>query len=397
MIDSLFLIIFLGILLGYLFNIIKIPRIIGMIIAGIIIGPNFFNLISKNILNISEDIRKIALIILLLKVGFSLKFEDLKKVGKSSILLAFIPASLEILAYTIFAPLFFNISRLDSALMGTVLSAVSPAIIVPRMVDIMEKKIGNKNKIPQMILASASLDDIFVIVLFTTFLKIALFGNFSIYSLINIPVSIILGLIIGTFIGYLLYLIFQNSFNINKYIRNSNKIIIILIAAFFMVTLEKKLENTISISSLIGIITMAFIINFKITDIVSKRLSQKLSKLWLIFEILLFVLVGMNINIAYTLKTGFISIILISICLIFRSLGVFISILGNNFNKKEKLFCIISYLPKATVQAAIASIPLSLGLNSGEIILSVAVISILFSAPIGAIGIDYSYKKLLGE
>lgn len=397
MLLSLAFIFIIGLGIGAICSYIKIPKIIGMLITGIIGGPHILNLFDSNILTISGDLRKIALIIILLKAGFALDINDLKNVGRPAIFLSFLPATFEILAYIFFAPKLLNISILDAALMGTVLAAVSPAIVVPKMINLIEKKYGTQKSIPQMILAGASIDDIFVIVLFTTFLTAAQGQVISIVNFINFPISIILGILIGAFTGLLLYTFFEYFFNKKNYIKNSTKLIIILGFAFALITLETLLEKKIAVSGLLAVISMACILKIKSDTFVSKRMSEKFGKLWIAAEVILFVLVGAIVDIRYTLMAGTPVVILIFITLIFRSLGVFLSVTKTGLLWKEKLFCAIAYLPKATVQAAISSVPLSLGLASGNIILSVAVISIIITAPLGAFGIDSTYKKLLNK
>ena len=392
---SLSLIILLGLSMGALFDRLKLPRIIGMLITGIILGPYVLNLLDSSILNISSDLRKIALVIILLKAGLSLDISDLKRSGSSAILLAFLPASFEILAYIIFAPMLFSINRIDAAVLGAVLAAVSPAVVVPKMVDLIERKYGTKKAIPQMIMAGASCDDIFTIVLFTTFLNFALGGELNIKSLFKIPVSIILGIAIGILLGYGLYLAFENLYKRKKHVRNSIKVIIMLGFSLLLVALEDILADIIPMSGLLAVISMACTIRLKSDELVSKRLSEKFSKIWLSAEIILFVLVGAAVDIRYMLSFGIEAILIIIICLIFRSIGVLISIAKRNFTAKERIFCIVAYLPKATVQAAIGSIPLFSGLESGNLILSVTVLSILITAPLGAIGIDKLYPKYL--
>lgn len=395
MLLSLSLIILLGVTIGNLFVKLKLPHIIGMLITGIILGPHVLNLLDSSILKISADLRKMALVIILLKAGLSLDLSDLKKSGSSAFFLSFLPASFEILGYIIFAPIFFKVKVIDAAVLGAVLASVSPAVVVPRMIDLIERKYGTNKGIPQMIVAGASCDDIFTIVLFTTFLNTALNGHFNINSLFSIPISIILGIIIGSTVGYFLHIIFENLYKKHHYVRNSIKVIIILGFSFLLVSLEEKLSNILPISGLLAVMSMASVIKIKSVDFVSKRLSEKFGKIWLSAEVLLFVLVGAAVDIRYTLGFGKEAILIIFICLIFRSVGILISIAKRDFNNKERVFCILAYIPKATVQAAIASIPLLSGLGSGNLILSIAVLSILITAPMGAIGIDKTYVKYL--
>ncbi len=395
MLVSFGLIIIFGLIFGFFCKKLKIPALIGMLFTGIILGPNVLNLIDSKTLNISAELRQIALIVILIKAGLSLDISDLKRIGKSAILLSFLPASFEILAYFIFARIFFKIRSVDALLMGSVLAAVSPAVVVPRMVKLIEEKRGVEKSIPQMILAGASCDDIFVLVLFSSFLSMAKGEDVSLISLVNVPISIILGIILGAIIGYILYIVFEFFYKKGDMIRNSTKLIIILAISFLLVAMENILKDKIAFSSLLAVIAMSCVFKIKENDEVSLRLSEKFGKLWIFAEVLLFVLVGAEVNILYIRKLGFISIIMIFLALIIRSLGTLLSISTSNLNKKEKLFTVFSYMPKATVQAAIGAVPLANGLSSGEIILSMAVLGILITAPIGAIFIDNFNQKLL--
>ena len=394
MLTSLGLILLVGLALGAICKKIKLPSIVGMLVTGILLGPFVLDLLDPSILNISADLRKMALIIILIKAGLSLDLADLKKVGRPAILLSFLPATFEIMAYVIFAPKIFGISLIDAALMGSVLSAVSPAVVVPRMVYMIENNIGTKKGIPQMIMAGASCDDIFVIVLFTSFLSMAQGGKLNAIQFLNVPISIILGIIFGAIIGYILYYFFENAFNKDRMIRNSTKLIIILAISFMIMALEEKLANVVAISGLLAIVSMASMLRVRMTDQVSARLSEKFGKLWIGAEVLLFVLVGAAVDIRYTLSAGFAAILMIFIALAIRSVGVLISLIKTPLTGKEKLFIVVAYLPKATVQAAIGSVPLAAGLSSGNIILSVAVMGILITAPMGAIGIDRLRRNL---
>ena len=395
MLVSFGLIIIFGLIFGFFCKKSKIPALIGMLFTGIILGPNVLNLIDSKTLNISAELRQIALIVILIKAGLSLDISDLKRIGKSAILLSFLPASFEILAYFIFARIFFKIRSVDALLMGSVLAAVSPAVVVPRMVKLIEEKRGVEKSIPQMILAGASCDDIFVLVLFSSFLSMAKGEDVSLISLVNVPISIILGIIVGAIIGYILYIVFEFFYKKGDMIRNSTKLIIILAISFLLVAMENILKDKIAFSSLLAVIAMSCVFKIKANYKVSSRLSEKFGKLWIFAEVLLFVLVGAEVNIFYIRKLGFTSIIMIFLALIIRSLGTLLSISTSNLNKKEKLFTVFSYMPKATVQAAIGAVPLANGLSSGEIILSMAVLGILITAPIGAIFIDNFYQKLL--
>ena len=397
MLTSLSLIFLVGLAAAALCQRLKLPRIIGMLATGIVLGPYALNLLDSSILSISADLRKIALIIILLKAGLSLNLEDLKKAGRPAVLLSFVPASFEIIGYVLLAPVILGISRIDAAVMGAVLAAVSPAVVVPRMIYLTENKYGTKKAIPQMIMAGSSCDDIFVIVLFTTFLGMAQGKSANALDFINIPISIICGIILGVAVGYLLYRFFEAMYNRNQYIRNSMKVIVILGFSFLLISAEQWLEGKISVSGLLAVVSLACVLKIKSTEFVSKRLSDKFGKLWIAAEIILFVLVGAAVDIRYTCEAGLPAAVVIFAALIFRSVGVVCCTLKTELSLKERLFCVIAYLPKATVQAAIGSVPLAAGLPCGKIILSVAVMAIIITAPIGAFGIDASYKKLLSQ
>ena len=389
MLFSLTLIFLSGIILGSIFNRLKLPQLIGMLLTGIILGPFLLNLLDPKILSISADLRQIALIIILTRAGLNLDINDLKKVGRPAVLMCFVPATFEILGMIIFAPKFLDLGLLDSAILGTVIAAVSPAVVVPKMLKLMEEGYGTDRSIPQMIMAGASVDDVFVIVLFTSFIGLASNGTFSMLNLIKIPTSIFFGIFIGFLCAILLIYLFKKI-----HMRDSLKVIIILIISFLLVTFEHSLTGIIGFSGLLAIMSMGAGIQGKNT-ILSKRLSVKYSKLWIAAEVMLFVLVGATVNIKYALSASIPAILLIITVLIFRMIGVFLCLVGTSLSYKERLFCMITYCPKATVQAAIGSIPLSMGLSSGNIILTVAVLSILITAPLGAFTIDISYKRLL--
>lgn len=395
MLTSLSFIFLVGLAMGAICRKLKLPRIIGMLVTGIVLGPYVLDWLDPSILSISADLRKMALIIILLKAGLSLDLQDLKKAGRSAVLLSFVPASCELLGYVLLAPMILGITRIEAAVMGAVLAAVSPAVVVPRMVSLMEKKYGTDKAIPQMILAGASCDDIFVIVLFTTFLGMAQGGSADMMDFVNIPVSIVLGILLGAVVGYGLYLFFETAYARKHCVRNSMKVIIVLGFSFLLIAIEGWLEGKIAVSRLLAVVSMACVIKLKSTAFVSKRLSEKFGKLWLAAEVMLFVLVGAAVDIRYTLKAGVAAIIMILAALVFRSIGVLLCVAGTKLTWKERLFCVIAYLPKATVQAAIGSVPLAAGLSCGNIVLSVAVMAIVITAPLGALGIDSSYKKLL--
>ena len=395
MLTSLSLIFLVGLAMGAICQRLRLPRIIGMLVTGIVLGPYVLDFLDPSILSISAELRKMALIIILLKAGLSLDLKDLKKAGRSAILLSFVPATCEIIGYVLFAPLILKIGRIEAAVMGAVLAAVSPAVVVPRMVSLMEKKYGTEKAIPQMIMAGASCDDIFVIVLFTTFLGMAQGDSANIMDFVNIPISIILGIILGAIVGYILYLFFETSYAHKHCVRNSMKVIIVLGVSFLLVAIEGWLEGKVSVSGLLAVVSMACVIKMKSTSFVSKRLSEKFGKLWLAAEVILFVLVGAAVDIRYTLSAGIAAVLMIFTALIFRACGVMICTIKTELTWQERLFCVIAYLPKATVQAAIGSVPLAAGLPCGKIILSVAVLAIIITAPIGVFGIDNTYKKLL--
>lgn len=395
MLTSLSFIFLVGLAMGAICQKLKLPRIIGMLATGIVLGPYVLDLLDPSILSISADLRKMALIIILLKAGLSLNLDDLKKVGRPAIMMSFVPASFEIIGYLLFAPAILGITRVEAAVMGSVLAAVSPAVVVPRMVQLMETKYGTEKAIPQMIMAGASCDDIFVIVLFTTFLSMAQGGSADIKAFANIPVSIILGIILGAIVGYLLYLFFETAYAKKHYVRNSMKVIIVLGFSFLLSAIEGWLEGKIAVSGLLAVVSMACVLKMKCTAFVSKRLSEKFGKLWLAAEVILFVLVGAAVDIRYTLDAGLAAVAMIFIALIFRSFGVLLCTVKTDLSAKERVFCVIAYLPKATVQAAIGSVPFAAGLPCGKIVLSVAVMAIIITAPLGAFGMDFSYKKFL--
>lgn len=395
MLTSLAFIFLVGLAAAAICQQLKLPRIIGMLITGIILGPYVLDLLDPSILSISSELRQMALIIILLKAGLSLDLSDLKKVGRPAVLMSFVPASFEILAFFLFAPHILGIKPIEAAVMGAVLAAVSPAIVVPRMVRLMDQNYGTDKSIPQLILAGASCDDIFVIVLFSTFSNITQGGNAHLMDFVNIPVSILFGIVLGGITGYLLSLFFETAHAHKHCVRNSMKVIIVLGISFLLMAIETWMKDIVSISGLLAVVSMACLLKIKSTTFVSKRLSDKFGKLWLAAEVILFVLVGAAVDIRYTLNAGGTAILMILVALLFRSVGVAICLIRTRLTKKERLFCILSYLPKATVQAAIGSVPLAMGLPCGQIVLSVAVLGILITAPLGAILIDGTYKKLL--
>ncbi|WP_304943341.1 cation:proton antiporter [Vallitalea guaymasensis] len=391
MLFSLALILILGFALSGILNKLNLPGLLGMILTGVILGPFVLNLISPEILNISGDLREIALIVILIRAGLSLDIRDLKKVGKQAVLMCFIPATLELTAVIILAPIFFHISYIEAAIMGTVLAAVSPAVVVPRMINLMERGYGNDKSIPQLIMASSSVDDIYVIVLFTAFLGMYSGKGFETSNLLSVPLSIVLGLLLGILTGIVFIWVVKR-----LHMRDTVKVLIILSISFLFVTLESYVKPTVSISGLLAVMALGGTIS-ESYNVLARRLMTKFSKIWVGAEILLFVLVGAAVDIRYLAGAGLISILLVLCALVFRICGVNICLLKSSLNKKERLFCSIAYLPKATVQAAIGAIPLQKGVESGNTILTVAVLAIIITAPLGAIGIDYTHKKFLNH
>lgn len=395
MLLSLAIIFLAGLFSAAVFERIGLPRIIGMLGAGIVVSPYVLGLLDDSILGISSELRQIALIIILIKAGLSLDLSDLKKVGRPAVMMSFVPACCEIVGYVAFAPLLLGVNRIEAAVMGAVLSAVSPAVVVPRMVRLIEEKYGTDKSIPQMILAGASCDDIFVIILFSTFVTMAQGGTVHAADFLNIPISIVLGVIMGALVGMAVYFLFESSYKHNRKIRSSTKVIIMLGTAFLLMSIETLAKPYVAVSGLLAVVAMACVIKLKSEKRVTARLSEKFGKLWIAAEVVLFVLVGAAVDVRYTLTAGISAVLMIFAALAFRAVGVFICMLGTKLSAKERLFCVIAYLPKATVQAAIGSVPLSLGLPCGKIVLSVAVLAILITAPLGSIGIDRSYKHLL--
>ena len=395
MLTSLALIFLVGLSAAAICGYLHLPRIIGMLFTGIILGPHVLGLLDDKILSISSELRQIALIIILLKAGLSLNLADLKKVGRPAVMMAFGPASFEICGYLLCAPMILGITRIESAVMGAVLAAVSPAVVVPRMVQLMENGYGTEKSIPQMILAGASCDDIFVIVLFSTFAGMAQGGTADFTQFLNIPVSIVLGILLGAAVGYLLSLFFETAYAKEHYVRNSMKVIVVLGLSFLLMAVETWAKPYVSVSGLLAVVSMACVLKMKCPKSVSGRLSEKFGKLWIAAEVVLFVMVGAAVDIRYTATAGGAAVVMILLALIFRAAGVCVCMAGTALNKKERLFTVIAYLPKATVQAAIGSVPMAMGLSCGQIVLSVAVLAILITAPLGAIGMDVTYRRLL--
>lgn len=395
MLTSLALVFLLGLAAAALCSRIGLPRIIGMLLVGILIGPYVLNWLDDSILSISSALRQMALIIILIKAGLSLNLSDLKKVGRPAVMMACVPASCEILAFFLLAPHILGINRIEAAVMGAVLGAVSPAVVVPRMVQLMEEKRGTGQGIPQMILAGASCDDIYVIVLFSTFVGMAQGGSANMMDFVSIPVSIVLGVALGAAVGLLLHLFLETAYRHGCYVRNSTKVILILGLSFLLMAVETWLKGIVSVSGLLAVMSMACVLKIKSPEKVTKRLSAKFGKLWIAAEAILFVLVGAAVDIRCAVQAGAAAVLMIALALVFRAVGVSICMLGTELNRKERLFCVIAYLPKATVQAAIGSVPLSMGLPCGQLVLSVAVLAILITAPLGAIGIDRTAGRLL--
>ena len=391
MLTSIAVILLLGLLAGWLFSKIKLPSLLGMILVGIVISPYCLNMVDESILAISGDLRQIALVIILTRAGLSLNLTDLKKVGRPAVLMCFVPATIEMIGTVILAPILLNVSILEAAIIGSVIAAVSPAVVVPRMIKLIEEGYGKNKSIPQLILAGASVDDVYVIVVFTAFTTLASTGEISAASFLKIPISILLGIALGVFVGILLVWFFKK-----YHMRDSVKVLIILSISFLLLELQNRLDGIVSVSGLLAIMSMGITLNQKY-NILAKRLSVKYNKLWLGAEVFLFVLVGIAVNMKYAVAAGIVVIVLVVCALVFRMIGVAISLVKTELDNKERLFCAVAYTPKATVQAAIGTIPLSMGLACGDMVLTVAVISILLTAPFGAICVDNLYKKLLSK
>ena len=391
MLLSIALILIVGMSMGWLCQKCKLPSLLGMLATGVILGPYVLNLLDSSILGISSELRKIALIIILTRAGLGLDLSGLKKIGRPAVLMCFVPASFEVLGMILIAPKLMGLSLLEAAIMGAVLAAVSPAVVVPRMVKLMDEGYGVKEGIPQLILAGASVDDVYVIVLFSTFVGMMQGEGASVLSFVNIPVSIFLGIAIGLLIGFILAYFFKK-----VHIRDTSKVLIILSISFLLVVLEDTLTTAITFSALIAIMFIGIGLQ-RNREVVAKRLSVKYGKLWVAAEVFLFVLVGATVNIGYLGKVGVQALIVIIGALAFRMLGVFVCLLGTSLKGNERLFVMMAYTPKATVQAAIGGIPLALGFACGDTVLTVAVLAIVLTAPLGAFAIDFSYKKLLSR
>lgn len=391
MLLSLGFIIVVGYLLGRLLSAMNLPSLIGYIIAGLIMGPSFFNLIDQSTLVISSDLRRIALMIILLRAGLNIDLQDLKKVGRPAILMSFLPATLEIIGTIILAPIFFEMSYLSAAILGAIVAATSPAVVVARMLDLMGKGYGKKKGVPQMILAGSSMDDIFVIIIFTALTALAQTGEFHWLSMLSMPTSIILGIAGGLLVGWLL------SLAIEKYqLSGGYPVILSFGIAMLFDGIEKAMTGPIGFSALLAVMAMGFMM-LRVNPVQAKSVQVGFNHLWQVFEIILFVLVGASMSIESVKDSGLIAVVLIVLLLVFRGLGVLLSVLGTQLNKEEKAFAIFAYLPKATVQAAIGAVPLAMGLPNGQIILTISVVAILITAPLGAVLIDQTHNRLLRD
>lgn len=389
MLLSITYILFFGLFFGWICKKLHLPALFGMILAGILIGPYVLNLLDSSILDISAQIRKIALVIILIRAGLKLSLSDLKKVGRPAILLCFLPATAELIGMLLLAPKLLGISLLEAAVLGSVVAAVSPAVVVPGMIKLMDEGYGTDKGIPQMILAGASVDDVFVIVLFTTFTGMAQHDTVSVMQFVNIPISLITGISIGLLTGMGLTVLFDKIHQ-----RDMVRVLIVMGCSLLLVTVEDRLSGIVPFASLIAVMCLGMAVRMKKEDL-AKRLSQTYDKLWVGAEIFLFVLVGASVQIESAKSAGLKSIVLIFGVLVFRMIGVYLCVLGTNLNQKERLFCMLAYIPKATVQAAIGGVPLAMGLACGNMVLTVSVISILLTAPLGAFFIDWTYKKCL--
>lgn len=389
MLTSIAIIFLMGLLLGKIFNVFKLPSLLGYILTGVIISPYALNIVDESLLNIASQIRQIALVVILTRAGLSLNIKELKKVGRPAILMCFLPACFEILSVIIIGPVLFGITRVEAAIVGSVIAAVSPAVIVPRMIKLIEERYGQEHAIPQLILAGASVDDVFVIVIFTAMTALEAAGDFSLISFTKIPISILTGIFVGGVVGYGLVMFFKR-----KHIRDTTKVLIIISISFLLLELEHKINDIIPMSGLLAIMSLGVVVKNKY-EALAIRIQIKYNKLWLGAEIMLFVLVGVTVNLKYVMDAGILTIILILFALASRMIGVFVCLIKTNLSFKEKFFCMIAYTPKATVQAGIGAVPLAMGLNCGQIVLTIAVMSIIITAPFGAIAIDNLYAKLL--
>ena len=391
MLLSVALILLCGMGMSWICKKLKLPGLLGMLLTGIVLGPYVLNLLDENLLNISSELRKMALIIILMRAGLGLDISGLKKIGRPAVMMCFVPATFELLGMLVLAPRLLGLSVLEAAILGSVLAAVSPAVVVPRMVRLMEEGYGTEKGIPQLILAGASVDDVYVIVLFTTFSGIMQGKSVLVMSFLNIPISIILGMIIGLLAGWLLARYFEK-----VHIRDTVKVLILLSISFLLVVAEDHMTTAITFSALIAVMFLGVGLQ-KYREVAAKRIAVKYGKMWVAAEVFLFVLVGATVNIGYLSHVGLKAVVLICGAVIFRMAGVFVCLLGTDMNGKEKLFTMMAYTPKATVQAAIGGIPLALGFACGDVVLTVAVLAIVLTAPLGAFAIDSSYKKFLAK
>lgn len=391
MLYSIAFIFLLGMLMSAVMKKLKLPGLLGMILTGIVLSPYALNLLDESILGIAPDLRRIALVIILTRAGLSLNLEDLKRVGRPAILMCFVPAAFEIMGTILIAPKVLGISMVEAAILGSVIAAVSPAVIVPRMIRLIDEGYGKKHSIPQLILAGASVDDVFVLVLFTAFTSLATTGEFSVGGIATIPVAIILGIVLGFLVGILMSLFFKKI-----HIRDSAKVLILLSISFLMLELETRLEGIVPVSGLLAVMSMSIALRQRY-GVLAVRLSAKYNKLWVGAEIMLFVLVGAAVDLHYVAAAGVVVVLVLLGSLIFRMVGVLLCLVRTEISSKERAFCVMAYMPKATVQAAIGAVPLSMGLSCGQIVLTAAVLSILITAPLGAILVDNFYKRLLNE
>nr|WP_300185579.1 cation:proton antiporter [uncultured Agathobaculum sp.] len=390
MLTSLALIFLVGMGFGWLVTRLRLPSLLGMLLTGILLGPHVLNLLDESILGISADLRQLALIIILTRAGLSLNIDDLKKVGRPAVLLCFVPACFEMAGMVVLAPRLLGLSVLDAAILGAVIAAVSPAVIVPKMLRLMELGYGTKHSIPQMILAGASVDDVFVIVMFTAFTGLAQGGTVSPATFVQIPVSIVTGVALGLLAGVAFGAVYRRI-----HVRDSVKVVVLLSLSFLFVALENAVKGIVPFSGLLAVMSCGIAVNRRRPELAA-RLSGKYNRLWVAAEVLLFVLVGATVDIGYAAAAGVAAVLVVLGALVFRMVGVFVCVAGTKLTRKERLFCMLAYTPKATVQAAIGSVPLSMGLGCGQIVLTVAVVAILLTAPLGAFSIDLTYRRLLG-
>lgn len=391
MLTSLAYLFLLGLALGRLAGKLRLPPLLGMLLTGILLGPQVLNLLDRSLLSISAELRQLALIIILTRAGLSLNLSDLRKAGRSALLMCFVPASFEIIGVVLLAPRLLGVAVAEAAVIGGVLAAVSPAVVVPRMLRLMEEGYGAERQIPQIIMAGASADDVYVIVLFTAFTGLAQGKGFSPAALAAIPLSILTGIAVGAVAGLLLTYFFTK-----VHIRDTGKVLIFLSLAFLLVAAEHALKGHVPFSGLLAVMASGMALAKRRHDL-SLRLSAKFSKLWVAAEVLLFVLVGATVDLRYAAAAGLAAAGVLLGAMVFRMAGVLVCMLGSRLTRKERLFCMLAYLPKATVQAAIGGIPLSMGLSCGNLVLTVAVLSILITAPLGAAAIDWSYQRLLTQ